>query len=152
MGERVRVHISFDTALSPEGVVVALTDFSTRRTAIWPNLDPSRFQIHELGEDWAEVTEGFVEPAVWARERYDWRPDHVSIKALESNFCVPGDGTEIAVTAIAGGSHIELDWEREAATPEWEPLMAAMGKDGEALLLAGYRDRFDELAAEVSVS
>ncbi len=73
----MRVHYEFTTALPPGEVVAALTDFSERRPETWPGLDRARYQVHELGETWALVTEGSRRPNVWARERYDWSvPEH----------------------------------------------------------------------------
>jgi hypothetical protein len=147
MADRVHVHIDFETTIPPEGVVAALSDFSASRPDTWPSLDPAKYKVHEVGDDWAEVTEGNRDPDLWARERYQWGPRYVSIKAVESNFCVPGDGTEIRIEPNgSGGSQISLDWEREAATPDWEPLMQAIAADGEAMLLSLYRDRLEELA------
>ena len=151
MAERVHVHASFDTRMSPEGVVAALTDFSEQRTEVWPNIDPSKYQVHEVGSDWAVVTEGNAEPDIWARERYTWGPGWLSIKAEESNFCCAGDGTDLKITANPdGGSHVELDWESEAASPEWEPLMGFMGEQGPDILVQAYGGRLDELADAAS--
>ena len=147
MADRVHVHCSFDSRMSQAGVIAALTDFSTGRLETWPNIDPAKYKVHEVGDTWALVTEGNAEPDIWALERYSWGSDWVSIKAEESNFCCVGDGTDLKITPNTdGGSHIELDWEREAATPDWEPIMAMMAEQGETLLAMAYRDRLDQLA------
>ena len=39
-----------------------------------------------------------------------------------------------------------LDWECEAASAEWRPVIDFMKASGEAALLSIYRDRWDELA------
>jgi hypothetical protein len=110
----MRVHYEFATALPPEDVVAALTDFSKRRPEIWPGLDPSRYQLHELGATWAVVTEGSRRPNVWARERYDWSvPGRVSWRVEESNFCGPGSGIVASIAPdTGGGSRVLIDWER----------------------------------------
>ena len=41
MAERIHVHCSFDTRMSPDGVIAALTNLTDRRTELWPNIDPS---------------------------------------------------------------------------------------------------------------
>lgn len=147
MSTRVHLHLNFETRLPPGRVADSLVDFSERRLQNWPSLDPAKFEVHEAGPGWAIVTEGSAEPDIWARERYEWAGGVVTIVAIESNFCVPGDGTRIAIaTGAGGGSSIELDWEREAASPDWQPLMDAMEQDGEQFLLAGYRDIWDALA------
>lgn len=147
MAERIQLHLNFETRLSPERVAASLVDFSERRLERWPNIDPARFELHETGPGWAIVTEGTAEPPVWARERYEWAGAVITITAIESNFCVPGDGTRIEISpAPSGGSKVALDWEREAATPDWQPLMDAFKQDGERFLLVAYRDRWDAMA------
>lgn len=110
----MRVHYEFITALSPEEVAAALTDFSVRRPEIWPGLDPARYQVHELGATWAVVTEGSRRPHVWARERYDWSaPGRVAWRVEESNFCRPPSGIVASVSPEpGGGSRVLIDWER----------------------------------------
>jgi hypothetical protein len=110
----MRVHYEFTTALPPDQVVAALTDFSERRPEIWPNLDPSQYRVHEVGPTWALVTEGSKSPRFWARERYDWSVrGQVSWRAEESNFCRPGSGIVATVSPHPGtGSRVRIDWER----------------------------------------
>ena len=47
-----------DGAVSAERFIAALTDFSERRPELWPNLDAKYYELHELGDTWADVTEG----------------------------------------------------------------------------------------------
>ena len=57
----------------PEVFLRALTDFSPRRPELWPNLSPKLYQVHSVGENEAEVTEGSSAfGGVWERTRYDW--------------------------------------------------------------------------------
>lgn len=149
MADRVHLRIEFETALPPDRVIGALTDFSDERLRIWPGIDPDKYRLHERGDGWARVTEGNRDPDIWAVERYDWTAERVVIRAEESNFCLPGDGTELVITPNArGGSDVILEWEREAASPEWQPLMDAMAEGGETMLRMAYRDRFEALARE----
>ena len=116
-----------------------------------PVPDRASFNVTEYFDDDRRFILGAVThyegPDIWALERYSWGPGWLSIKAEESNFCCAGDGTDLQITANEdGGSHVELDWERAAATPEWEPLMAVMAEQGEELLIMAYRDRLDQLA------
>lgn len=134
---KVKVHTEFDTELPPEQVIAALTDFSETRPQKWPNLDPKKYRVHEVGDTWAIVTEGSRSPNVWARERYDWsRPGKVSWTAEESNFCAPGSGVQLSVSPRAGGgSHVLVDWER-SPTSLTGYLIAALMKVGKRRLLA----------------
>jgi hypothetical protein len=111
----VHFHFALDTVATPEQVLAAFTDFTERRTQIWEgSLDPAQYEVHQLGDTWAVVKEGSARPLVWAIERYDWsEPGTVKWAAQESNFCGPGSGLELTITANAGGgSHIEGEWHR----------------------------------------
>ena len=100
----MRVQYEFQTETPPEVVISALTDTSENRTKIWPNLDPAKYKVHEVGDTWAAVTEGSARPDIWARERYDWSvPGNVSWKAEESNFCAPGSGIVVSVDPVSSG-------------------------------------------------
>lgn len=147
MAERVHIHIEFETRLAPDRVGASLVDFTDARLDYWPNIDPARYEVHETGAGYAIVTEGSADPPVWARERYDWSADLVTITALESNFCTPGDGTRIAIgPGSDGGSAIVLDWEREARSSEWQPLMDLMRERGAEFLLTAYQGNWDRHA------
>ena len=143
----MRVHYEFTTALPPEDVVAALTDFSHRRLEIWPGLDPARYQVHELGDKWAVVTEGSRSPNVWARERYDWSvPGTVSWRVEESNFCGPPSGIVASISAgPGGGSRVLIDWERTPSTIKGYliALVVRVAKD-RALGLKSALDRLAE--------
>jgi hypothetical protein len=142
----MRVHYEFTTTLSPDAVVAALTDFSEHRPEIWPNLDPERYQVHELGDTRALVTEGNRSPALWARERYDWSvPGRVSWRAEESNFCAPGSGIVASVSPDGGtGSRVAIDWERtpSSAIGYLAAFMVKLGKDR----VLGFKAALDRLA------
>jgi hypothetical protein len=99
-------------------VVAALTDFSSRRPEIWPDLDPAVYEVIELGETSALVREGQRVPRLWALEAYDWSaPGVVTWVARESNFCTPGSSMSVHVRrAEDGGSHLDVSWDRTATT------------------------------------
>jgi hypothetical protein len=47
-----------DTTASPERVIGALTDFSSRRLELWPNIDRKYYKVAAREEKSAEVIEG----------------------------------------------------------------------------------------------
>ena len=104
------------TSLSPERVIGALTDFSPQRTEIWPNLHPSFYEVHSLGDTWAEVKEGSQAPGmtVWAIEDYDWSvPGTVTWTIKESNLFAPGGIVSARIEpAPDGGSRMRIAWNR----------------------------------------
>ncbi len=144
----MRVEYEFQTEMPPEGVISALTDFSENRPEIWPNLDPAKYKVHEVGDTWALVTEGSARPDIWARERYDWSvPGRVSWKAEESNFCAPGSGIVVSVDPISsGGSRVRIEWERKLTSPTGYVVAAAvrLGKDR----VLGFKSTLDRLGAQ----
>ncbi len=61
------------TQASPAQVLRALTDFSDRRPEIWNRtLDPTTYQLRELGESWAVARESTPGSPFWVVARYDW--------------------------------------------------------------------------------
>ena len=99
------------TSMSPSEVLGLLTDFGPDRARTWPNVDEAHFKVHELGPDWAEVTEGTS--MGWERERYSWDAEAgtLSIDTLDSNLWGPGSGWRYALKPASGGGtdlHVTL--------------------------------------------
>ena len=93
-----KIHYEADGAVSAERFIAALTDFGPRRPELWPGLDAKFYELHELGDTWADVTEGTdIFGGVWAREHYDWsEPGVVRLTLKEAvDFC-PGRSRSIA--------------------------------------------------------
>jgi hypothetical protein len=137
------------TALSPDRVVAALTDFSAARPSVWPSLDPDRYAVHSRGEDWAEVTEGAdFAGGVWERGRYDWsRPGVVRFDVTESNAFAAGGSWEYHVREDGTGSAVELTVRRSGATPKGRVLVALMRIGGSRVLGSDLRKALERLEA-----
>jgi hypothetical protein len=105
------------TTLSPSQVLDVLTDFGPDRSRYWPNVDDAHFTVHELGPDWAEVTEGTS--MGWERTRYSWdaTAGTVEIDTLDSNLWAPGSGWryELKPTS-AGGTDLHVTLTRVAGS------------------------------------
>jgi hypothetical protein len=101
-------HFTVRTSLSPREVIAVLTDFGPDRAKVWPNIDADHFQVHEVGDDWAEVTEGVS--MGWERERYAWdaTAGTVTIETLDSNIWAAGPGWRYVVTPTDGGSEVQV--------------------------------------------
>jgi len=98
--------------LPPDAVLAALVDFSPERQRVWRETShPSVYRVHEVGQTWADVTEGI--PFSWSRERYDWsRPGIVTLTQLDSN--VARDGTiRYEIEPDGAGSRITCTRHRE---------------------------------------
>jgi hypothetical protein len=102
------------TTLSPTEVIKVLTDFGPERAKLWPNIASGHFKVHEVGDDWAEVTEG--NSMGWERERYSWdvAAGTVTIDTLDSNLWGAGPGWHYQVTPTAGGSDVHVTLTRTA--------------------------------------
>jgi hypothetical protein len=111
------IHITTRSRLSPERVLEAGYDFSTRRAEIFPADSIPYFEVHELSHSSADVTEGT--PAGvginWERCRYDWS-QRGSVKAIvtDSNVYQPANSSwELRATPADSGSKVEMIWIRE---------------------------------------
>jgi hypothetical protein len=105
-----RIEFTVETTAPPEKVLEAAKDFTERRPDIWPGISRKFYEIHEVGPEFAEVTEGTdMLGGVWARERYEWpEPNRVTGTVVDSNIFASGVW-EITVTpADGGGSHVHV--------------------------------------------
>ena len=105
------VHVVDYTPVSAERVLEAARDFSERRADLWPDVHLEHFQVHEMGEDFAEVTEGNPEVFgyIWERLRYDWsQPGLVKGTVVASNIFKPGSSWEIRATPQAECTRVEV--------------------------------------------
>ena len=88
-----RVHVVDHTPVAAELVLEAARDFSERRAEMWPDVHVEHLTVHEIGETFADVTEGNPWPIghVWERLRYDWSvPGSVQGRVVDSNLFKPG--------------------------------------------------------------
>lgn len=138
----------FDTKATPAQVLAAYTDFTPNRVEIWKeSLDPDKYEVREVGENWAIIREGSARPNVWAVERYDWSPGKVSWAAEESNFCEPGSGIELTITPNSeGGSHVEGTWHRKPTGLKGDVLVAMGRIVGPKIIPKGWAKALDRYA------
>jgi hypothetical protein len=82
------IHITTHSRLSPDRVLEAGHDFSARRAEIFPAISIPYFEVHELSQCSADVTEGTPSGVGvnWERCRYDWSlPGSVKAVVTDSN-------------------------------------------------------------------
>ena len=113
-----RVEVSARGSFPPERFVAALTDFGAERSRIWGNSTPGLFEVHDLREHSADVTEGTRHGGVWQRYHCDWaKPGLVRLDVVDSNTFGPGSYWEYRVTAdAAGGCVVRLPITRAPST------------------------------------
>lgn len=105
------VHVVDETSVLPERVLEAARDFSEFRAELWPDVHMEHFSVHDMGDAFAEVTEGNPWPIglVWERLRYEWsEPGAVKGVVVDSNIFQPGSTWEIRATRANGGSRVEI--------------------------------------------
>jgi hypothetical protein len=106
------VTVEARSPLSPAEVLRVLTDFSEHRAEAWPGVDLDRLVVHEVGLDFADVTEGNT--TTWERERYEWdaAAGTVSATTLDSNVWGEGSRWDYRITGVEGGSLVGVRLER----------------------------------------
>ena len=111
------VHVTTHSHLSIERLLAAGYDFSARRAEIFPAVSTKHFEVHELDEASAEVTEGTSAGVGvnWERCHYEWStPGSVTATVIDSNVYQPTSSSwELRATPTDDGSTVEMIWERE---------------------------------------
>lgn len=151
----MRIAVTAETSAAPEQVLaLAGTDFSARRAEIWPNVTLKRYEVHGIGDSWAEVTEGGTGPArfAWERSRYEWSgPGRVTQTVIASNVIEPGSTWELRVAPREGGGsevHMTLErhFTRSPAGHVASILNHVFGRRGWASMLRGVLERVERAA------
>jgi hypothetical protein len=104
------IKVTAGTPLPPHRVLESTRDFSDRRADEWPNVKAKHLEVHEIGENFADVPEGtWIAGLFWERNRYEWtQPGSVKATVIDSNIFQPGSTWELQATARDGGSEVEL--------------------------------------------
>ena len=137
-----RVEFEIKSPLGPDEVLTNLVDFSERRLRLWPAIDAAVYRVHDVGEGWADVTEGSdVFGGIWARERYDWStPGAVRATLQESNAWNPGGTWTLrAEPGSNGGSRLIVIRDRRARNAKGRLLEALMRVAGARMLASELR-------------
>ena len=96
-----------ETSLSAEQFRAALTNFTDldQRLRDFSSLSADVFKVHEVGDNFATVTEGTsIAGGVWEKLRYDWSdPQVVTVTTLDSNIFEAGGYWRYATSAAADG-------------------------------------------------
>ncbi|MFE7750243.1 hypothetical protein [Streptomyces sp. NPDC057428] len=132
-----RFHLN--STLSPADVVAVLTDFSPTRAEAWPSIDAEHFIVHELGDTWAEVTEGTS--AAWERARYQWDAEKgkVTVTTLDSKLFGAGGGWVFRTTPEGEGTRVDVELTREPAAFKGKMLAALLPLVGPSSLRKSFQ-------------
>ena len=145
-----KIHYEADGEISADRFIAALTDFSSHRPELWPNLSPAYFKVNELGDTWADVQEGTaVLGGVWGRERYDWsEPGRVTLTLIESPSFRPGTVIDYRITPREGGGcHVSVDFQRIATSLTGRIVGVVVQLGGRRRFAADLRETLARLSA-----
>jgi hypothetical protein len=106
------IRLTMTSTLTPPELMAVLIDFGPSRPRQWPTIDAAHFQVHAIGDTWAEVTEGTA--AAWERARYDWDTERgrVRVTTDESKVFGPGGGWTFQLVPVAGGTRVDIELTR----------------------------------------
>ena len=110
----VRLHMT--SKLTAPELMAVLTDFTPSRADVWPTIDADHFQVHAIGDTWAEVTEGTA--SAWERARYDWdiQRHRVTVITHDSKVFGPGGGWLFQLAPEATGTRVDVELTRRPTT------------------------------------
>lgn len=110
----VRFHLT-STMSAPE-LMAVLTDFSPARAELWPTIDAEHFEVHALGEHWADVTEGTA--SAWEHARYEWDDEahRVTITTIDSKVFGPGGGWVFQLAPEGANTRVDVELTRQPLT------------------------------------
>ncbi|MFL5681794.1 MAG: hypothetical protein ACJ77O_01460 [Chloroflexota bacterium] len=144
-----KIHYEADGPVSAERFVAALTDFGPGRALLWPGLDTKFYELHELGDTWADVTEGTdILGGVWARERYDWSERGVVRLTLQDapDFRSGTVSTYRVTARPDGGCHVTVDFHRVAKSLRGRVVGVLVTLAGSRRFASELRSVLDRLA------
>ncbi|MBC2642637.1 MULTISPECIES: hypothetical protein [unclassified Rhodococcus (in: high G+C Gram-positive bacteria)] len=132
----------------PVKVIGAMVDFSDRRPEVWPALTARLYQLHELGDRTADVTEGsaLLGASVWERVTYEWTDSAVRSVITDGTIFEPGGTFEFRVEPRGGGSRISVDYHRRSKTLLGRCIGAMLQLTGGAPIRRSFRQVYGKPA------
>ncbi|MWB97846.1 hypothetical protein [Agromyces seonyuensis] len=120
----IRFHL--DSTLSPAEVIGVLTDFTPARAEAWPTIDAEHFEVHGIGSNWADITEGTA--SAWEHAHYEWDAEagRVDITTLDSKVFGPGGGWSFTVVPTDSGSRVDVELTRHPASVKGKLLASLL--------------------------
>jgi hypothetical protein len=145
-------HLHETTTATPAQIVAGITDFGPGRQEIFGNSGDEFLEVHELGVDSADVTEGTGRNGraiSWERLRYDWSdPSRVTMTVLDSNVFSNASGHTYSITPQADGTtEIDVDVVREGKNLKGRLLTFAVTTIGKRSLAKALQDTVKAIEA-----
>jgi hypothetical protein len=132
------IHIHETMSLTPEQYIAGLTDFSPGRAKVFSKSADDYLEVHSLGENEADVTEG--SGGVWERLHYDWSdPDRVVLETTDSNVWGGSSGYTYTFSQRPDGmTDVDVVIVREGKNPKGKLLAAVLGTVGRGVLVQAF--------------
>ena len=141
------IHFHETTTATPEQFVAALTDFGPGRSKLFPNSQDKNLEVHELGTEEADVTEGTG--PIWERLHYDWHDSQrVEVVVTDSNVFGGASGYTYTLQRRAdGATDVDVDIVREGKNLRGRALGAFLGTVGKGSLGKGFAETVKAIEA-----
>jgi hypothetical protein len=147
-----KIHFSKTTTLSPEQFVAGLMDFGPDRSKVFSKSADDYLDVHDLGADEADVTEG--SGGVWERLRYDWSdPDHVVLTTTDSNVWGGASGYTYTLKRLPNGmTDVDVVIVREGKNAKGRVLGLVLGTVGKGVLGKAFANSIEAIEARDNAS
>jgi len=149
-------HLHEITTATPAQFLAGLTDFGPGRQKIFGNSGDEFLDVHALGVDSADVTEGtgsHGHAVSWERLYYDWSdPRRVTMKVLDSNVWSTASGHTYSITPQPDGTTaIDVDVVREGKNLKGRVLALVVSTVGKRSLAKALHDTVNAIEARDDV-
>jgi hypothetical protein len=126
------------TTATPEDFIAGLTDFGPGRSKLFKNSADAYLEVHSLGPDRADVTEG--SGGIWERLHYDWSdPRHIKLTTTDSNLFGGASGHTYTLTPQPDGTtEIDVVLVREGKNLRGRVIAAFLGSVGKRSLAKAF--------------
>ena len=144
------IHFHQTTTATPEQFVAALTEFGPERQKLFPNSQDKNLEVHSLGTDEADVTEGTG--PIWERLHYDWHDaDRVEIAVTDSNVFGGDSGYTYTLQPRPDGmTDVDVDIVREGKNLQGRAISAVLGTVGKRSLGKSFAATVDAVEARTN--
>ena len=138
-------HFTEKTTATPQQVLEAITDFGPGRQEIFGNSVDEFLEVHDLGDTYADVTEGtgkHGKAVSWERLAYDWSdPSRVTMKVLDSNIWSTASGHVYTITPQDDETtEVDVVVEREGKNVKGRLLAVVVSTIGKPILAKALRN------------
>ena len=141
------IHLHATTTATPDQLIAGLTDFGPGRSDLFGKSADEYLQVHDLGVDHADVTEG--SGGVWERLAYDWSdPTRIVMKTTDSNTWGGDSGHVYTLTRRPDGTtDVDAEVIRDGKNLKGRALGLVLGTVGTGVLQGALDDSVKAIEA-----